>query len=71
LKGPDHKVSAVEFPGGDNVGHIFVSLKHVLASMLELNNVSKRVGNDDHISDISLTFDRGSINVLLGPTLGG
>ena len=48
---------------------MFVSLRHVWVAMLELNNVSKRVGDDDHISDISLTFDRGSINVLLGPTL--
>ena len=39
--------------------------------MLELKNVSKRVGEEDHISDISLAFDRGSINVLLGPTLAG
>ena len=50
---------------------MFVSLRHVWVAMLELNNVSKRVGDDDHISDISLTFDRGSINVLLGPTLAG
>lgn len=39
--------------------------------MLELSQVSKRVGRDDHISDVSLTFERGSINVLLGPTLAG
>jgi len=39
--------------------------------MLELVNVSKRVGNDLHISDVSVHFDRGSLNVLLGPTLAG
>ncbi len=39
--------------------------------MLELSGVSKRVGRDNHISDVSLTFERGSINVLLGPTLAG
>ncbi|MBX2837419.1 MAG: ABC transporter ATP-binding protein [Gammaproteobacteria bacterium] len=39
--------------------------------MLELSNVSKRVGRLDHISDVSLAFERGSLNVLLGPTLSG
>ena len=39
--------------------------------MLELINVGKRVGRDDHMSDISLQFQRGSLNVLLGPTLAG
>ena len=39
--------------------------------MLELMNVSKRVGVQDHIRDVSLSFDKGSLNVLLGPTLSG
>ncbi len=39
--------------------------------MLELINVGKRVGREDHMADISLQFQRGSLNVLLGPTLAG
>ncbi len=39
--------------------------------MLELTNVAKRVGREDHMADISLQFPRGSLNVLLGPTLAG
>jgi len=39
--------------------------------MLELVNVSKRVGSELHINDISMRFERGSLNVLLGPTLAG
>ncbi|HDZ08379.1 ABC transporter ATP-binding protein [Pseudohongiella sp.] len=39
--------------------------------MLELAGVSKRVGNEDHIRDVSLQLERGSMNVLLGPTLSG
>ncbi len=39
--------------------------------MLELVAVDKRVGRDLHIADVSLTFERGSLNVLLGPTLSG
>ncbi|ORE93804.1 ABC transporter ATP-binding protein [Aurantimonas sp. 22II-16-19i] len=39
--------------------------------MLELINVSRRVGAEDHIVDVSLQLQRGSINVLLGPTLAG
>lgn len=39
--------------------------------MLELSGVSKRVGRDNHISDVSLAFERGTLNVLLGPTLAG
>ncbi|WP_422366033.1 ABC transporter ATP-binding protein [Pelagibius sp.] len=38
---------------------------------LTLQNVSKRVGAEMHISDVSLTLDTGSLNVLLGPTLSG
>lgn len=39
--------------------------------MLELRNVSKQVGAETHISDVSLTLQRGTLNVLLGPTLSG
>ncbi|CAN5203560.1 ABC transporter ATP-binding protein [soil metagenome] len=39
--------------------------------MLELRNVSKVVGAETHIDAVSLTLDRGSFNVLLGPTLSG
>ena len=39
--------------------------------MLELRNVSKTVGVETHISDVSLTLEHGSLNVLLGPTLSG
>jgi glycerol transport system ATP-binding protein len=39
--------------------------------MLELRNVTKRVGAADHIRDVSLALEPGSLNVLLGPTLSG
>lgn len=39
--------------------------------MLELRNISKKVGNNFHIKDVSLTMEKGSLNVLLGPTLSG
>lgn len=39
--------------------------------MLELRNVSKRVGNTLHINEVSLMLEKGSLNVLLGPTLSG
>jgi len=38
---------------------------------LVLDNVSKRVGPIDHITEVSLELTRGSLNVLLGPTLAG
>ena len=38
---------------------------------LQLDNVSKMVGAERHISDMSLTFEHGTLNVLLGPTLAG
>lgn len=38
---------------------------------LELRKVSKKVGRDFHISDVSLTFSAGTLNILLGPTLSG
>lgn len=39
--------------------------------MLELINVSKRVGSQHHIHDISLQLQPGSLTVLLGATLSG
>ena len=39
--------------------------------MLELRNLSKQVGGETQISDVSLTLQRGTLNVLLGPTLSG
>jgi glycerol transport system ATP-binding protein len=39
--------------------------------MLELRNVSKVVGGETHLRDVSLTLQHGSLNVLLGPTLSG
>ncbi len=39
--------------------------------MLELRNVSKMVGGQTHIDDVSLTLQHSSLNVLLGPTLSG
>jgi ABC-type sugar transport systems, ATPase components len=39
--------------------------------MLELRNVSKMVGGEYHIRPTDLALQRGSLNVLLGPTLSG
>lgn len=39
--------------------------------MLELDRVSKQVGASLHINDVSLQLEKGSLNVLLGPTLSG
>jgi glycerol transport system ATP-binding protein len=39
--------------------------------VLEFKNVSKKVGNALHINDVSLRMEKGSLNVLLGPTLSG
>ena len=39
--------------------------------MLELRNVTKVVGVETHLADISLALQPGSLNVLLGPTLSG
>ncbi len=38
---------------------------------LELRNVTRRIGTEVHIGGVSLTLERGSLNVLLGPTLSG
>jgi glycerol transport system ATP-binding protein len=41
------------------------------AMTLELRHVTKRVGSETHIDDVSLTFANGTLNILLGPTLSG
>ena len=41
------------------------------AMTLELRHVTKRVRNETHIDDVSLTFAHGTLNILLGPTLSG
>lgn len=38
---------------------------------LVLDHVSKKVGAETHIDDVSLTLESGSLNVLLGATLAG
>jgi glycerol transport system ATP-binding protein len=38
---------------------------------LVLDNVSRKVGAETYIRDVSLTLERGSLNVLLGATLAG
>lgn len=38
---------------------------------LELRKVSKVVRGEHHIADVDLTLERGTLNVLLGPTLSG
>jgi glycerol transport system ATP-binding protein len=38
---------------------------------LRLENVTKTVGRETHIRDVSVTLEAGSLNVLLGPTLSG
>lgn len=38
---------------------------------LVLDKVSRHVGGHAHIENVSLTLERGSLNVLLGPTLSG
>jgi glycerol transport system ATP-binding protein len=39
--------------------------------LLELRNITKLAGAETHISDVSLKLERGTLNVLLGPTLSG
>jgi ABC-type multidrug transport system ATPase subunit len=34
--------------------------------MLEMKNVSKKVGRSLHIGDVSMTLEKGSVNILLG-----
>jgi glycerol transport system ATP-binding protein len=38
---------------------------------LELRHVTKVVRGETHIDEVSLTFERGTLNILLGPTLSG
>ena len=38
---------------------------------LVLDNVSQKIGAETYIRDVSLTLERGSLNVLLGSTLAG
>ncbi|MGO1120780.1 ABC transporter ATP-binding protein [Rhodovibrionaceae bacterium A322] len=38
---------------------------------LKLDAVTKQVGNETHLHEMSLEFEAGSLNVLLGPTLSG
>ncbi len=39
--------------------------------MLELIDVTKAVGGETHVANVSMTLAHGSLNVLLGPTLSG
>ena len=39
--------------------------------MLVFRNVSKMAGGEYHIRPTDLTLQRGTLNVLLGPTLSG
>lgn len=39
--------------------------------MLELRNISKMAGGETHIHPTDLVLERGTLNVLLGPTLSG
>jgi len=39
--------------------------------MLEMRNVAKQVGGEHHLYPTNLALERGSLNVLLGPTLAG
>jgi glycerol transport system ATP-binding protein len=41
------------------------------AMTLELRNVTKRVQSETHVDGVSLTLERGTLNILLGPTLAG
>jgi len=38
---------------------------------LTLENVTKEVGGETHVYPVSMTLEKGSLNVLLGPTLSG
>lgn len=39
--------------------------------MLEMKKISKVVGGETHIHPTDLVLERGTLNVLLGPTLSG
>jgi glycerol transport system ATP-binding protein len=38
---------------------------------LQLKNITKQVGGETHLETINLTLEKGSFNVILGPTLSG
>ena len=38
---------------------------------LELDRVTKTVGGEQHLYEVSMSLNKGSLNVLLGPTLAG
>ncbi|MFK7893634.1 MAG: ABC transporter ATP-binding protein [Granulosicoccus sp.] len=56
-----------EFPG-NAIGAL---TNGVMSTVFELENVGKQVGVEHHIQEVSLSFQPGSLNVLLGPTLSG
>ncbi|MDO9414536.1 ATP-binding cassette domain-containing protein, partial [Pararhizobium sp.] len=39
--------------------------------MLELTDITKVVGGEVHVHPLRLVLERGTLNVLLGPTLSG
>ena len=39
--------------------------------MLELRNISRHQGGEIFLDDVSLSMERGELNILLGPTLAG
>ncbi len=39
--------------------------------MLELEEATRRVGGETHVASATLRLERGSLNILLGPTLSG
>ena len=41
------------------------------AMTITLEDVTQEVGGETYIDDVNLTFEAGSVNVLLGPTLAG
>ncbi|NBU13168.1 MAG: ABC transporter ATP-binding protein [Alphaproteobacteria bacterium] len=38
---------------------------------LSLHSVTRQIGDDLHLNNVTLTLERGTLNVLLGPTLSG
>ncbi|PCJ26390.1 MAG: ABC transporter ATP-binding protein [SAR86 cluster bacterium] len=39
--------------------------------MLELQNISRKIGDEVYLDNVSLRLNRGELNILLGPTLSG
>lgn len=52
-------------------GYAFSGSRLRVGIVLELNNISKKMGEGFHIKDVSLKMPKGSLNVLLGATLSG